>query len=77
MLQMVGVTTTGRRPTPAVLVGWSLRSKMTGVLDHLRGWEPLGARDAAQTSLYRSLALLRDSGALTPPKMVATACYGS
>ena len=61
----------------AVLEGWSLWSKVTGVLGHLRGWEPPGAGDAAQTSLQRSLALLRDSGELAPPKMVATACCGS
>ena len=54
-----------------------LRSNVTGVLDHLRGWEPLGAGDTAQTSLQRSLALLQESDALAPPKMVATARCGS
>jgi hypothetical protein len=49
MLQMVGGTTMST--TPAVLEGWSFRSKVMGVPDHLRGCEPPGAGDAAQTSL--------------------------
>jgi len=44
---MVDVTTTGRRPTPAVLEGWLLWSNVTGVPDHLRGWVPPDAGDTA------------------------------
>ena len=77
LLQMVGVTTTERRPTLAVLEGWPLRSNMTGVLDHFRGREPLGAGYTTQTSLQRSLAFRQEGGAPAPLKMVATTYWGS
>jgi hypothetical protein len=51
--------------------------KVIGVPDHFRSWELADAGEAAQTSFQRSLALLREGGALAPPKTVAITYWGS
>jgi hypothetical protein len=68
-LKMVGETSSGSCPTPAMLLGQSEESNPIGVSTHLRCGATCGAGATAATSQHRVLMTRLDVMAQEPPNM--------
>ena len=74
---MVGDTTRGSRPKPAVFAGWFARLNVIGVSDHFIGLAASVLGIAEHTSRCMVLTQRQEEDMYAPLLMKATVCSGS